>query len=160
MEICDNVKEVLNLCSNEIGKNVVDMFEYNTEYEFEDLNITSPIEQIMYTALKYISAINYVDSEYGKCKWICIENQVVIDKYRVDFMVSCYRNKVLLKQVIIECDSQEFHERVESERRYEKERDRYLQKKGYTIFHYTGKEIIKNYIKISKEIFIYLMGLG
>ena len=60
------------------------------------------------------------------------------------------------KKIIIECDSQLFHERTEKERRYEKLRDRYFTKKGYKIFHYTGKEITDYPCKIAAEILAYI----
>jgi len=58
---------------------------------------------------------------------------------------------------VVECDSQQFHERTEEERRYEKARDRFLQKKGYKIFHYTGADIKSNYKKIVREIIRYAL---
>lgn len=61
------------------------------------------------------------------------------------------------KVVIIECDSQQFHERTEPERRYEKARDRFLQVEGYKIFHYTGASIKNNSLDIAKEIIAYVL---
>ena len=52
---------------------------------------------------------------------------------------------------VIECDSQQFHENTEKERRYEKERDRYMTKEDYKILRYTGKEIMENPYKVAKN---------
>lgn len=61
-----------------------------------------------------------------------------------------------IKSLIVECDSQEFHERTEKERRYEKARDRHLLSMGYKVFHYTGSEICKDPIGVAIEILVYL----
>lgn len=72
--------------------------------------------------------------------------QADIGKYRADFRISHerkFKNRWEHRQVIVECDSQQFHERTEEERRYEKQRDRFLTTEGYKVFHYTGTEIVK-----------------
>lgn len=69
------------------------------------------------------------------------------------FMDYCAKEN---EDVIIECDSQMFHDRTERERRYEKMRDRYLIQQGYKTFHYTGKEITDSPFKVAAEILAYV----
>jgi very-short-patch-repair endonuclease len=114
----------------------------------------------------------------SKAKWdfecsegLSVDPQRKVGKFRVDFTVSyhCHAwpntkgqpgdNAILDggKTIIIECDGHEWHERTEKERRYEKQRDRFLQSKGYEVFHYTGKEITDDPFKVADEILDYLM---
>ena len=83
--------------------------------------------------------------------------QFMIDKYSVDFLL-IYNNHVSNNKImlIVECDSQQWHDRSEKERRYEKIRERYIVSKGYKIFHFTGKEITDNPFKVAIEILNYL----
>ena len=140
--------------------------------------IESPIERRLCLALIAVMAFNDLplldihdfppdgisDYQVG----IKIEPQFHIDKYHIDFKISNHdsifttqgniyrRIEGYDKTVLVECDSQEWHERTEKERRYEKARDRYLNKSGFTVFHYTGKEIIEDPIKIAEEIFTFI----
>lgn len=139
------VREVSDLISS-FSKDIGSAKEKQVNSEFLKIcnMVGSPIEQILYCALKTMCKINRIDD-------IKIVYQYKIGKYRVDFFIS---NK---KSVVVECDSQQFHERTEEERRYEKARDRFLQKKGYKIFHYTGADIKSNYKKIVREIIRYAL---
>ena len=185
MEIENNVKEFLEQSAKEIGKAEYGNFHENTWCEFEDLKINSPIEQILYTAIKAVRQFNYIDSAEpqlisDKAEIVLglgINPQMTVGKYRVDFLVNygcpihCatnikapknkqkYSDKYISSEIIVECDSQQFHERTEKERRYEKARDRYLQSNGYLVFHYTGAEIIKNPQKIATEIISFVTGI-
>ena len=86
---------------------------------------------------------------------LSIMPQAAIGKYRADFHISHerkFKNRWEHRQVIVECDSQQFHERTEEERRYEKQRDRFLTTEGYKVFHFTGTEIVKNPWLVAAEI--------
>ena len=158
-----NIEKLLNESSEFIGGYHKNMFYWDTKHEFEDLRVESPIEQLLYTALKATVVLTGGDPAepveiQGKEYMIGtgIYPQEKIGKYRVDFLIIEYdRGKgktQIRKSVIVECDSQEWHERTESERRYEKARDRYLQNIGYKVFHFTGKEIIEDAFKVATEI--------
>jgi very-short-patch-repair endonuclease len=151
--------------SNIVGNLVGDMFNVNTWTEIQDYQITSPIEQIIYCALRTLRETNFIEKgepiEHNG-KWfsvgLTITPQVVIGKYRCDFEIS-YGSSInregiqkTLNKIFVECDSQVFHERTEKERRYEKARDRYIQSKSFKILHYTGKEILENPFQIAAEI--------
>jgi Protein of unknown function (DUF559) len=53
--------------------------------------------------------------------------------------------------VIIECDGHAFHEKTPNQAQRDKERDRNLQKLGYKVFHYTGREIWQDVFKCAHE---------
>jgi very-short-patch-repair endonuclease len=182
MEYEENVLKFLDWCSTEVGKYEADLFNADTWCEYGDLEIKSPIEQILYAAMKAVCALNSIepaDPEEFKGEMIIIgisiDPQFKIGKYRVDFQVSygTYSTRWdLIKapkqrqgmhgvssSVIVECDSQQFHERTERERRYEKERDRFLQSSGNVVFRYTGSEIVKRPMEIAAEIISFVTGV-
>jgi len=138
-------------------------FNQNTWCEFTDLEIASPIEQFLYTALKAVRQIaalpeDDVFSIDGKdfVFGVGIHPQRTIGAYRVDFEVSYHywprKGAQEVKTVLVECDSQQWHERTEEERRYEKQRDRDLMAQGYRVLHYTGKEILEDPYLVASEI--------
>ena len=166
--LAQNVEEHIIKTSEEIGKIKASTFyDLCTSFLWEQ-DVTSPIEQILYCSIKHIQELNFIsDAEprlfNGKDVFagLYIEPQKKIGNYKVDFSIYYFdiislRHGKEPKIVIVECDSQEWHERTERERRYEKTRDRCLQKLGYKTFHYTGSEIVKNSTNIAIEILSYL----
>ena len=161
-----NVQDFLEKCAEDIGRHEKNTFEENSFNECVDLEMESPIEHILYIALRTVQELNYIEdgephfTQEGKisCSGLVIKPQQKIGIYRCDFEIGFYSGGSTAKSeernnaVIVECDSQEFHERTEKERRYEKTRDRHLTKAGYKVFHYTGSEIIKKPLEIAKEI--------
>ncbi len=157
------VMDFLSKASALVAFDASETFDQRTWCEFTDLDIASPIEQVLYTALKAVRqiarfpeddviTINGKDYPFG----VGIYPQRTFGAYRVDFKISCYRwpcNGVQeIKTVLVECDSQQWHERTEQERRYEKRRDRNLTAQGYRLLHYTGKEILENPYLVASEI--------
>ena len=176
-----NVEKFVYTCGKNIGKwkegcfvSEVEMFA-DEGYGVWDKEIESPIEQILFAAILHNIKINGVPladpetiGEYDVVFGVDIEPQLKIGKYRVDFKIRnvryIYDNKKQClivdesKFVLIECDSQEWHERTEKERRYEKARDRYFAKHNLKIFHYTSKEIISKPYEIAAEILYEILG--
>lgn len=150
----------MNEASIEVGKHEAEEFNVSCFSECVDWPINSPIEQILYTAIKAIRVFNAIEDgdthydhdgkEYGQ--GLNIWPQHIIGKYRVDFFVTYISILEPTKMLAVECDSQEWHEQTEQQRRYEKKRDRFLISRGYKIFHYTGKEILENPYKVAAEI--------
>ena len=158
-----NVMDFLGSCSDKIGLMANESFNQEVFCNFIDLNISSPIEQILYIALKTVAKINFIENAEPYClpdnSWtvrgLDIKPQYKIGQYRCDFLVT-FDSYNISNSIIVECDSQQFHERNEHQRRYEKARDRYFIAQGYKTFHYTGSEIIKNHLEVAKEIIVYL----
>lgn len=128
-----------------------------------DWGMESPIEQILYAAFEAIREINGQESAEpepidGKDYIIGLGliPQYKCGRYRADFLGvfgrKSYKGNVHRNEVIVECDSQQFHERTEAERRYEKARDRFFQVKGYKVFRFTGKEILEDPFKVACEV--------
>ena len=169
-----NIKEFVNECANRLAQKQIDDFVGEIEMAEEDgyydgPPIDSPIEQIFLTALLHNIKENDLPMaepiEFGNYYFlygINIHPQFKIGKYFVDFKID-FDKYIFNRQehktiedcstsILVECDSQEWHERTEKERRYEKARDRYFIKQGYKVFHYTGKEIIVNSFGVASEI--------
>lgn len=144
-------------------------------FEGSVAQIESPVERSLCLALLVVKTLNNLSLTDPQdipplvyISGVDIEPQFKVGKYSIDFRISNHETIGMFnngywkkcagcdRSVLIECDSQEWHERTEEERRYEKARDRYLVKKGFTVFHYTGKEILKNPIKIAEEIFTFV----
>ncbi len=164
IKIEKNVMDFKINSSEIIGNYKNEMFNVGVSNEIEDFKIESPIEQLLYIALKTLVDINmdFADPLFidGKLflDGVNIYPQFKIGKYRVDFKISYYSNhqkKEHQKSIIVECDSQQFHDRTEPERRYEKKRDRDIQKLGYKVFRFTGSEIVKNPFEVAAEILEY-----
>ncbi|MCK5014273.1 MAG: hypothetical protein KAS66_10675 [Candidatus Omnitrophica bacterium] len=171
----ENVIRFVNECAKRLSESQswdfmseLEMFSQEG-YGMWGEGIESPIEQILFAAILHNikingiplagpNAIGMLDVVFG----VDIAPQFKIGRYRVDFKITMVKTifsnkekRVVIddsKSVVVECDSQQWHERTEKERRYEKAKDRYFAKHNLKTFHYTGAEIIKNPHKIAAEI--------
>lgn len=151
----DVLKEIANF-SRLVGNHAGESFNIDCWNECFDLKMESVIEKIFYVAFKGVGEIcGLIDPSGISCE---IMPQRKIGKFRVDFLV-CQINwfkKETIKQAVVECDGHEFHDKNEQQRRYEKQRDRTIQMAGFTIFHFTGKEIKDHPIECACEVLAYL----
>ena len=161
------VSRILDQSVKIVGNRKSSVFRSDNYCYLQENPVDSPLEQILYIAFELVREVmdmplvepglfNDEDIFVG----LGLRPQYVISKYRVDFLAiygRIHRNIYEYEEVVIECDSQLFHDRTESERRYEKQRDRFLQKNGYKVFHYTGKEIMDHPYKVAAEIIGYLI---
>lgn len=158
--VAPEVQTFLARCSNLIEQNACYSFSYNTWREYTDLNMESPIEHLFYTAFKSLAILsstplNDVISYKGEtiAVGLYIVPQVIIGTYRVDFLIVGAG-----RPVIVECDSQLWHERTEQERRAEKRRDRDLLRQGYHVFRFTGREIMDDPFCVGLKVLQYVTG--
>jgi very-short-patch-repair endonuclease len=162
-----NVLAFLAQCSNEIAQQTANYFSDHILITCEENEITSPIEQYLYIALRTLARLSDVQEltadvikPYEPFSWgLEITPQQAVGRYYVDFGVRYMTwphqgnpHNQQIREVLVECDSQEWHERTERERRYEKQRDRFIQRAGYKIFRYTGAEILADPFKVAREI--------
>jgi very-short-patch-repair endonuclease len=138
-------------CSSIVGAASVDSFGYQM-YDECKARIESPIEQYLFVAISTLSHVCYMRS-------ISITPQYQVNRFRVDFFVAFTKASGEVVSVIVECDSQQFHERTESQRRYEKARDRALLVAGYQTFHFTGKEIKDEPFSVAAEVLSHITGI-
>lgn len=168
-KLTEEVRSFIDKCARRIAIDAESTHSCDLINECVELISDSPIEQIFYCALKTQQKIWRVDdnaeglinfAEGQHIVGLTISPQYQIGKYRVDFYLQ-YENRRgsgwFDRNVIIECDSQAFHERSERERSYEKARDRFLQTKGYKVFRFTGAEIMRDPMQIADEVLSFLL---
>lgn len=94
---------------------------------------------------------------------VCHQHQ--IGAWRVDFLVSGFnldskRDAIVTSgKVAVELDGHEFHERTKEQARRDKQKDRTLQRLGYTVFRFTGAEVFGHPFGVAREIVAAAYGL-
>lgn len=176
IEIPENVNAFVKQCADAVAAQRRMDFIYCQEPQL--VICESPIEQLFLTALNAMRwAYGYENEEIDVgdhyiLNGISVFPQHPIGRYRVDFaLVYLVNGRVPINwrikplqsyaadkatRLIVELDGHEFHDRDEKQRRYEKARDRYLQKSGFKVFRYTGSEIYQNPSKAVAECVAYL----
>ena len=111
----------------------------------------SPIEQ------SFVMHLTVALIDWGKHSVVEITPQAKIEKYIVDFLISCTVEGAQ-KQLVVECDGLDFHERTKEQAANDKSRDRRLQALGLQVYRFTGSEIFRNPVKCVEEILTVLFG--
>lgn len=140
-QIADKVNELLE--------------EYNREVALTELEeIDSPIEKMMYIALKILSYTDYTgdpksnyhleielqpDVQIGKKKYrpdfrVTMSQLIFADEFKRARYVCCY----------IECDGHEFHERTKEQAMNDRKKDRDFMIQGKNLFRFTGSELYRD----------------
>lgn len=91
--------------------------------------------------------------------------------YRVDFLIRATGTQIrsrpdgggwdehrIEKSMIVECDGHDFHEKTKEQAQRDKERDRFLQGLGHSVFRYTGSELFRDSFHCATEAYRYLLG--
>nr|WP_315249284.1 DUF559 domain-containing protein [uncultured Duganella sp.] len=162
-EIPRNVLDMIDGAAGWVGKYEAEQFSCGAFAELsETVHKQSPIEMLLQVAIQAVARVNgFKFSEPIDVNvWstgLVITPQAPIGKYRADFVVSYHRFQGEDSAVVVECDGTAFHERTEPERRREKARDRFMQKQGWKVFRYTGREIMDDPYTIAAEILSHLV---
>jgi very-short-patch-repair endonuclease len=161
--IPNNVMEMINSAAEWVGKFEAESFSCGAFAELSETpHKQSPIEMMLHVALQVVARLNGmpfsepIDVEVWSTGLV-LSPQYPVGKYSADFMVSYFRYQGVSSRVIVECDGTAFHERTEQERRREKARDRFMQKEGWKVFRYTGREIMDDSYKVAAEILSHLI---
>ena len=167
-KLVDNVRQFFDKAGRVVGRAAADNFTGNTWHEItgDVLPIDgSPIEQLFYIAFKAIRETADINWE-AACKhgagWeVDIEPQWSVGTYRADFKMQLVNYEICetKDEVLIELDGHKFHDKDETQRRYEKKRDRYLQSQGYRVLHFTGKEVTDDPYRVAQEAIALLLEL-
>ena len=150
IEIPENVNEYMVHCEKVYGNQEKEFFNVDLYYLINNYKIESPIEQLFCSALVLLIKTNYLK------KNIIILPQENIGIFRVDFLL--IKTGSDSKSLVVELDGHKFHDKNEEQRRYEKQRDRFLQHMNLPVFHYTGAEIVHEPINAALECLSYLTG--
>jgi very-short-patch-repair endonuclease len=93
-----------------------------------------------------------------------ITPQAQIRNYRADFLRTMQlvdeepEINVYKKQLIVECDGFDFHERTPKQAARDWQRDRELQTQGFNVFRYTGSEIWADGFRCAEQAVTFLTG--
>ncbi len=133
-------------------------------YEKWEKLFESPIEALFFTALRNAISVGFAPSlshtviyiktpkkrEKTKENILCVERQVQIGSYRVDFLIWCPLKPE--RMMVVECDGHDFHERTKEQAAKDRSRDRALQSQGYEVFRFTGSELYRDPLGCAQEV--------
>ena len=129
------------------------------------LQCESPIEKLFLIEWEYRNKINTYN------EYFYIMPQYKINNYRVDFMMYFHTDKKWMgkksecpeehkeKSLIVELDSHLWHGTNPEQFTKEKERERELQREGWNVMRFSGREIYRNVEKCVEEVFEYFEGI-
>ena len=127
--------------------------------------IESPIEELMLYSLIVaaqdevenigfvVNGCGFGDSDNG-LDFIAIEPQAKIENYRADFLLTFKSSLPGFekgRQLVVECDGHDFHDKTKQQASRDKERDREMKKLGYDVFRFTGSDIWNDAFSCAKE---------
>lgn len=144
-----NVKDFVNQCASIAAHDTYKNFVATVTDSIRECE--SPIEQLFETALRLVLQITENEAEFyhnGKeyvHSGVYWSSQYQVENYRADYFMSV--NRINSINIIVELDGHRFHEMSEKQRRYEKKRDRFFQKRGFRVFRFTGAEVVANPFK-------------
>lgn len=154
------------------------IFTLWTEFENGLMYCESPIEKMMAAALSIVGGkqlgvrfkvknVYYGREVRSSIEHLLIEPQAQLGEYRVDFLLTmnitaprfemvegesrATGENTVTKQMILECDGHDYHERTKEQAKNDRTRDRTLQQLGYLVFRYTGSEIWEDVFKCAQD---------
>jgi very-short-patch-repair endonuclease len=126
-------------------------YERRVKNDVNQHKIVSPIEQVFLMEWRFLR----VDERYG----VTIRPQKKLDlggkSYVIDFMVESPDGKTKLA---IELDGHDFHEKTKEQAANDRARERTIVRHGYSIFRFTGSEVIRNPRQCVQEVTSMLVG--
>lgn len=171
-KIPESVSIFLDKASADIGRIESDSFSQEVFCTLYENNIiTSPIEQLFYIALRVMCRAagdpfcpdpEFVDGKESFSGGVFLTPQYKVGNYRVDFLVRRigWGEDDFSRTVIVELDGHNFHDKDKRQRSYEKARDRFLSRQGYTVLHYTGSDVVSDPYKVAHEVLDTLLTYG
>lgn len=126
----------------------------------------SPIEELLTAALYAASKVSdaslwfmgkrdSLPGEPFEDQTAYVYQQVPVGPYRVDLLI---QDATLPAEIgpwrfmVVECDGHDFHEKTKQQARRDKQRDRFLQSRGFKVLRFTGSEIWEDPDKCADEI--------
>lgn len=112
----------------------------------------SPIE-----ALLAMSLFNVMSEmrELGAAEDVFLSAQARVLSYRVDLLLTSME-----RNVVVECDGHDFHEKTKEQASHDKKRDRRLVAAGYQVLRFTGSDIWRDPIGCAQEALAVVIGRG
>lgn len=125
--------------------------------------IHSPIEAVF---LAWWNAVDFIEAgRSGTCDCLTLAPQVVVSvgdaMYRPDFVVWPADTDTMFEgdamgisfpRIAIELDGHDYHERTREQVIQRNQRDRAFQNAGWTVFHFSGSELVKDPERCVREV--------
>lgn len=122
--------------------------------EFTHFHETKNLENL--TNLKRLCDEGIFHTTKENCFFL--RSQCQYDKWRVDFVATTFvvdnyeTNEGSWRDLIIECDGHEFHERTKQQAARDRSRDRMALSDGFPLLRYTGSEIWNDPLGCAQEV--------
>ena len=143
------VVEACALAGRNHAANLLDWLDCS----LQEASVTSPIEKILLAALYATADVAGFPINEDRAHLFL---QKKIGPYKADLCFLFYEasdvESGLVRQVVVECDGHEFHERTKQQSQHDKRRDRFMQKEGFQVLRFTGSEIVKDPYACAVEI--------
>ena len=157
-----NIKTFAAKCADFIGQYRAGRFQKDvitecTEFGDGKRTMQSPIEHILYIALKTVIEVESIpwysmDREKGNIGILVLPQPNIAGHY-VDFYIGYFaKDSKDSATVIVECDGHDFHEKDKKQAAADKRRDREIQDAGYVVRRYAGSEVFSDPLKVACEI--------
>ena len=162
VNIPENVLAFMEVAANDAGRIAAESFSQSLYTEIIEGGVSSPIEQMFLIALNVVAQANFIDInpayEFGGEPYLALPGvgiyvfpQHKVGQYRVDFLLSS-RHSDGDRIVVVELDGHNFHDKNKAQRSYEKARDRFLQRNGYKVLHFTGSDVCSDPYFVAYEV--------
>lgn len=165
-----NVWKFIDKAESDVARMEGARFAQEMYCQIVDLGMSSPIEQLFFVALHTVAKSDCVDlnpdpyelrGEMLAASGIYVSPQHRLGKFKLDFLITrIWREHVDFgkrgidrhSSIVVELDGHQFHDRDKHQRSYEKARDRFLQKEGYKVLHYTGSDVATDPYRVAHEV--------
>src|SRR5437773_882091 len=131
--------------------------------DLDNYPVESPIEAMF--ALWWV-AVARSQPEYEAFTDLTLSRQHEVElsgaKYRIDFIVTPddadlvfdgQKHRIYYPGIAVELDGHDFHERTKEQVELGNRRDRAMQKHNWTVFHFSGTELLRNPARSVEEVF-------
>lgn len=165
-----NVMQFLERASIERGRMEAERFSQEMYCQIVEAPIPSPIEQLFFIAVHMLTAAHYIEinpepEEFrGRMRvgyGVHLQPQRKVGRFTVDFLITRtwiahgrefgVEGEERENSAIVELDGHDFHDRDKHQRSYEKARDRFLQREGYRVLHFTGADVVADPYRVAHE---------
>lgn len=116
----------------------------------------SPIEFALATALAHYAAlhgdlfdIQWSPEPHPSRTFARIVPQHAVERWRVDFWV---KFREVERNIVVECDGHDWHERTAEQASKDKARDRYFAERGIPVMRFTGREIWRDPLACADQV--------
>jgi len=109
----------------------------------------SPMEALLFAGWELMISYNGVSPGAG----LKVEQQAQVGPYRADFLFTV--NEIETgnpKQLVVEVDGHDFHERTKEQAAHDKRRDRWMAEQHYAVMRFTGSEVWANPFACAEEV--------